>query len=58
MSTFFIYVFAFILSIVIGLAVACVAAWVFTYTPLGWTYWQYVALAIGINIASWQFNSK
>ena len=47
-------VIAIVVSIIVGILVSCLAAWVFTFTPLGWTFGQYFALAVGISIASWQ----
>jgi hypothetical protein len=43
---------AFILAAIVGLLFSLLAAWVFTFTGFGWEFWEYFALAVGINIAS------
>ncbi len=45
-------VLAFIVAVIVGIALSLLAAWVFTFTGFGWDFWQYFALAVGISIAA------
>ena len=47
----------FIVRWVFALILCGIAAFVFTATPLDWTYWEFFALAIGINVAATQLDS-
>ena len=47
----------FLVRWAIGLLICLIAAFVFTFTPLGWTFWEFFALAVGINIAALQLDS-